>query len=458
MTRTASTFAPPVVQARRWLAEASLPAGLDLINVSQAAPISPPTAALRQAIAEIALTEPQAHLYGPVLGLPTLRAEIAQRWCRDYGGPVRTDQVAVTSGCNEAFCAAIATLLDEGDEVILPVPWYFNHKMALDMAGAVAVPLPVTGEMLPDVATARSLITDRTRAIALVSPNNPTGVEYPADLLAAFFDLAQEAGITLILDETYRDFHSGTGTGTGTGKGTGIGGGIGPDLGPDLSPDLRTTAASPSGLASGSGSALVPGGSDATPGDATGTPRPPHELFQRKDWDTSLIQLYSFSKAYRLTGHRVGAMIGSPERLLEVEKYLDTVTICPAQIGQFAALWGMQNLGDWLAGERVEILKRGAAIRDGFGPMADAGWRLLGSGAYFAYLEHPFDLASDEIARRMVSEIGVLMLPGVMFTPDPAPAQRDTQDPGRGQMRVAFANLDRAGIADLIDRLAGWTP
>ena len=387
LPRTATTFAPPVMEARRWLSEATLPEGLDLINVSQAAPVDPPPEAMRREIARIAIEEPQAHLYGPVLGLPALREEVASQWLTAYGGEISPSQVAITSGCNEAFCATIATLVSEGDEVLLPVPWYFNHKMALDMIGAVAVPLRTDEALFPDLEVAASLITDRTRAIALVSPNNPGGVEYPPDLIGAFFDLCQSRGITLILDETYRDFHS--------------------------SPDA------------------------------------PHDLFSRPDWGDTLVHLYSFSKAYRLTGHRVGALITSPSRLAEVEKYLDTVTICPAQLGQFAALWGMQNLSQWLAGERAEILSRGAAIRDGFGPMAAQGWTLRGAGAYFAYVDHPFAAPSDVIAKRLVSEAGVLMLPGTMFTPKGDPV-------GQRQMRIAFANLDSAGITRLIDRLAAF--
>ncbi len=86
-----------------------------------------------------------------------------------------------------------------------------------------------------------------------------------------------------------------------------------------------------------------------------------------------MIQLYSFSKAYRLTGHRVGAMVASPERLAEVEKFLDTVAICPGQLGQHAALWGLRHLGQWLAGERAEILARRAAV--GATLAALDGWR-----------------------------------------------------------------------------------
>ena len=256
--------------------------------------------------------------------------------------------------------------------------------MWLDMQGIATVPLPASAGMLPDPDHARTLITPRTRAIVLVTPNNPTGAEYPADLLRAFYNLARKHGLALIVDETYRDF------------------------------DARTGA--------------------------------PHDLFTDPDWDGTLIQLYSFSKAYRLTGHRVGAMVASTQRLAEVEKFLDTVAICPNQLGQHAALWGMQNLSQWLAGERDEILKRRAAIKAGFATLAANSWKLLGCGAYFAYVEHPFTLPSNELAQKLVTDSAILLLPGTMFMP--------ASDPdGTRQLRIAFANIDSTDIATLFKRL-----
>jgi len=372
------------MEARRWLEGVSFAPDRPLINVSQAAPVDPPPEGLRRAMAEAVLELPETHLYGPVLGLPELRAEIAGQWSAAYGGAIAPGQVAITAGCNQAFAAAIAALTGEGDGVILPTPWYFNHKMWLDMAGVTAQPLPTGPDLLPDPDMVRALIGKRTRAIALVTPNNPGGVEYPAALIRAFFDLARAHGIALILDETYRDF-------------------------------------------------------DARPG-------PPHDLFTDPDWAGTLVHLYSFSKAYRLTGHRTGALVAGAPLLAEVEKFLDTVAICAPQLGQRAALWGMRNLGQWLAGERAEILDRRAAIAEGFPRLAAKGWRLMGLGAYFAYLEHPFALSSDALCRQMVREAGVLALPGTMFTPRNDPT-------GARQLRIAFANVDRAGIGVLFRRL-----
>jgi aspartate/methionine/tyrosine aminotransferase len=384
-TRTASTFSPPVMEARRWIEGVTFPPERPLINVSQAAPVDPPPAPLREAMARIVMEDASAHLYGPVLGLPELRAAVAARWSRDYRGAVAPGQVAITSGCNQAYCAAIAALCGEGTEVILPSPWYFNHRMWNDMSGVATVPLETGPDLLPDPERAAALITPATRGIVLVSPNNPGGVEYPATLLAAFRDLCRARGLALILDETYRDFDSREG--------------------------------------------------------------PAHDLFTDPDCAEVLVQLYSFSKSYRLTGHRIGAVTASEARIAQMERFLDTVTICPTSLGQKAALWGMENLDDWLAGEREEILSRRRAMEASFERLATRGWHLMGCGAYFGWIAHPFEEPSDALARRLVREAGVLLLPGTMFTPEGAEA-------GRRQLRIAFANVDAAGIAGLEERLA----
>lgn len=383
----AATEPPPVMEARRWIEGVTFPADRPLINVSQAAPVDSPPLGLRQALADAALNDPNAHLYGPVLGLPALREEIAQQWSAAYGGTITPAQVAITQGCNQAFCTVMATLAGPGDEVILTTPWYFNHKMWLDMASVTTVPLETDQTLIPVAEKAAALITDRTRAIVLVSPNNPGGVEYPAETLAAFRDLCRGKGLALIVDETYRDFDSRTGA--------------------------------------------------------------PHDLFADPDWDDTLVHLYSFSKAYRLTGHRVGAVVASTARLAEAEKFLDTVAICPSQLGQIGASWGMRNLGQWVAGERDEILARRKAMVEGFASLP--GWKLLGCGAYFAYVEHPFDIASDALCKRLVTEASLLMLPGTMFQPEGSAA-------GKRQIRIAFANVDARGIAEVIRRLAAFRP
>jgi len=382
-----ATEPPPVMEARRWLAGTDFPPDRPLINLSQAAPVEPPPEPLRRAMAEMVLTEPDTHLYGPVLGLPALRQEVAARWSVSYGGSIDPGDVAITTGCNQAFCAALATLAAPGDAVMLPVPWYFNHRMWLDIAGIETVALPCGAGMLPDPDAARDRMHPRVRAIVLVTPNNPTGAEYPPALIAAFAELARAHGAALILDETYRDFRAGSGAA--------------------------------------------------------------HGLFADPGWRDVLIHLYSFSKAFRLTGHRVGAMIADPARLRQAEKFLDTVGICAPALGQKAALWGLRNLDGWLGAERAEILARRAAATDVLTGLA--GWRLLGCGAYFAYAEHPFAEPSDALARRLVAEQSLLLLPGTMFGPT---RSQGGDGSAERQLRIAFANVGIAGLRDVGARLA----
>ena len=385
-SRLTDTPPAPIMEAQRWLSLPRRDPDLPLINVSQAAPVAPPPPALTNEMARLVRDEPEVHLYGPVLGLPDLRAEIAARWSAAYGGRIWAEEVAITTGCNQAFCAAIASLAAPGDAVILPSPWYFNHAMWLQMAGVETRALPCGADMLPDPERAAGLIDDRTRAIALVSPNNPTGTEYPPELIAEFAALARDRGIALVIDETYRDYLS----------------------------------------------------SDA----------PPHGIFA-EDWQDVLIHLYSFSKVFRLTGHRVGALIAGRERLAQIEKFLDTVTICPTTLGQRAALFGLRHLGDWVAEERAEIAARREVARRLLGALP--GWTVKGCGGYFTFLEHPFEELAAELAARLVQEQSVLLLPGSMFTPAGDPS-------GARHVRVAVANSDAAGIAALAERLDAATP
>lgn len=355
LSRTRSTFSPPILEAKTWAQTTPLPDGLPLLDFSQAAPATPPPAPLLEVLGEAVKTQASLHLYGPVLGNPDLREALAAKTAKLYGSALNGDQIAITSGCNQAFAAVIAALTSEGDEVIVPTPWYFNHKMWLDMSGVRAVPLNMDSSFLPSPEMARGLITPKTRAIALVSPNNPTGTEYAPELIEAFYNLARDAGISLILDETYRDFRA----------------------------------------------------SDAAA----------HRLFTDPDWSDTLIHLYSFSKSFHMAGHRLGAITTSTAKLTEIGKFLDTVTICPSGIGQAGALWGLQNLDAWLEDERQEILHRGETVRQVFHDLEPKGWVLHTSGAYFAYVEHPEAARHENAAQFVLRKTGILMLPATMFRP-----------------------------------------
>ena len=383
-TRTIGVDPPPVLEVKNWLSNPDLQPSKPLIDVSQAAPTEPPPEKMLEFMANKILCDNAVNTYGPVLGLDELRESLASKWSRQYQGKVSKENVAVTSGCNQAFCASISSFTSENDEVIIPTPWYFNHHMWLQMAGVKSIPLDTDANMNPIIEKAEALITDRTRAIVLVSPNNPSGAIYSNQLLQKFFDLCKSNQIRLIIDETYKDFH------------------------PNASQ--------------------------------------PHTLLENNNWDQVLTILYSFSKTYRMTGHRIGALLTSKENLIEIEKALDRFTVCPPQLGQYAANWGLNNLEAWAAERRTEILQRAKHFSEKFQPLSAAGWSLRGCGAYFAFVEHPFEDESNILAPLILRDQGILLMPGTMFYPKHNPL-------GSRSFRIAFANIDKNKISTLLERL-----
>ena len=374
--------APPIADAQRWIAGRTFPKDRPLLDVSQAVPSYAPAQDMQRFLAE-EIQKPGTALYTQIAGLPVLREALATALSLDYAGRIQAENIAITAGGNEAFSVAMMALAGPGDEVLLPLPYYFNHQMWLQTLGIAPVYVPFNRQSggTPDTDAIASRITSRTRALVLVTPNNPTGAVYAPEFLEQCFDLCKHAGIALVLDETYKDFRD-----------------------------------------------------DVTV--------PPHRLFTRPDWEDVLIHLYSFSKVYALTGFRVGSLTAGAAVQLQVAKLLDCITICAPHIGQLAAWYGVTHLDAWRETKRLEMRAKKAALQTIFAEPVN-GFRLVSSGAYFAYLAHPFEgVSAFEVAHRLADEANILILPGSMFGPE--------QD---AYLRVAFANLDLQSLQELGQRL-----
>jgi aspartate/methionine/tyrosine aminotransferase len=375
---------PPIAEAMTWVRPGQR--NRELLNLCQAVPSYAPAEALQDEIAVLA-RDPAIHLYTDIHGIPELRSALAQHMAADYRGHIKAENVSITSGCNQAFCAAIMAVAQRGDNVVLPAPYYFNHQMWLDMLGVEKRLVPAFAEdrahPLPEEAAI--LIDDRTRAIVLCSPNNPTGAIYPPHIVEGFYDLARASGIALIIDETYKDFRP--------------------------------------------------------------SPEPLHDLFARSDWPDTFVQLYSFSKVFAMTGYRVGSIIAGNTVLAEVEKILDCMAICAPQISQRAALFGLVSLEDWKRGKQRLMEERREALVASFNN-SGLSYKLISSGAYFAYVKHPFEKAkAKSVAMRLAGEHDVLCLPGSMFGPDQ-----------ESYLRFAFANSPAEDMAILVERLIESQP
>ncbi len=164
-----------------------------------------PTPAYIVAAAQEACAQPRFHKYTPAAGLPELREAIAAKTARDSGYQVRASQVLVTNGGKQAVYQAFAALLDPGDEVLLPAPYWTTYPESIKLAGGIPVPV-VTDERagyLASVSQLEAARTDRTKVLLFVSPSNPTGAVYPPSLVAEIGRWAVANGIWVITDEIY---------------------------------------------------------------------------------------------------------------------------------------------------------------------------------------------------------------------------------------------------------------
>ena len=370
--------APPVAIVQNWINAYDNAHG-PLIDLSQAVPGYPPHPDLITALKDVAADQSSLS-YGDIEGEPSLRQAYAQEMTRVYGQPLAMDQILITSGCNQAFIISALTVAGAGETVLMTEPGYFNHESTLSMLGIKTASVPALAEhgFIPRLDDIAQAITPTTKALALVSPNNPTGAIYPPDHLSAILTLCHDRGIWLILDETYRDFIT----------------------------------------------------QDA----------PRHDLLNHPGRER-LILLYSFSKAYCIPGHRLGAVCTSTNAIQEMAKIMDNIQICAPRVGQQAIAPMIHSLQGWRQDNNEKMAERAAAFRQAFDGIA--GFEIAAMGAYFGYVRHPFQDTSLNVAETMAKTVGVLTIPGDFF--------------GKGQeryLRFAFANAEVAAIQQLPERLS----
>ena len=326
-----------------------------LLDLSQAAPPYPPAPEVVERVVEVARA-PDGAAYTPVPGIPSLRRAIADELSRDYAGTVEPSDVVVTAGCNQAFSLVADALTGPGDEVVTPLPYYFNHDMWLRMRGVRPVYLEPDARLVPRAADAEALITPRTRAIVLITPGNPSGVTIPPAEITAFATLARRRGIALILDETYRSFRD--------------------------------------------------------------TREPAHPLFADPAWRSTVVSLHSYSKDLAIPGYRVGCVVAAPELNREVVKLMDCVAICAPRIGQEAALAGLTRAGAWRKERAAEIARHRTWLGEALATRP-GGFEAVSCGGFFAWVRHPFtDRPTSDVVRDLMVDHDTLVIPGTAFLPD----------------------------------------
>ena len=310
----------------------------------------PPEAA--QAI-QTFLSDPENHKYKLVQGIGERLDAIEKKLATENGIDLDGRRIVVTAGANMGFVNAILAITDPGDEIILNLPYYFNHEMAITMADCKAVCVPTDEDYQLQPEAIEAAITERTRAIVTISPNNPTGAVYPEETLRTVNDICRQRGIYHISDEAYEYF-------------------------------------------------TYDGARHFSPGSIAGS-------------DEHTISLFSLSKAYGFASWRIGWMI-IPEHLFEpVRKIQDTILICPPVVSQWAAA-GAMSVGRGYCQDKLQatseirqlVLDRLREIDD-FVTVPDA------RGAFYLLLRVHTDMAPMELARRLIEEHHVAVIPGSTF-------------------------------------------
>lgn len=294
------------------------------------------------------------HHYCPVVGIPELVNLLESKLRDENGIKVQPDsRVVVTAGGNMAFLNAILAICDPGDEVIILSPYYFNHEMAIAMASVKPVVVPTTPDFQPDVDAIAAAITNRTRAVVTVSPNNPTGAVYSEKALRQINKLCAERGIYHIHDEAYEYFIY------------------------------------------GEAKHFSPGSIDGAAGHT--------------------ISLFSFSKAYGFASWRIGYMVIPAKLLPAVQKIQDTNLICPPVIGQFAAVRLLQAGSTWCREKVSELSQVRQLVLDQLAQLGDLITVPKAEGAMYFLIKVRTKQRDMDLVAALIRDFKVAVIPGHTF-------------------------------------------
>ena len=353
--RVRSVAMPPIDALNTHMTQMNAEGG-DVISLGQSVPFFGPPPQMLDAVRE-ALDSfgPRLHTYGPDAGIPELRESLAIK-LRDFNG-VSFDpgtQLLVTPGSNQAFMVVMTTILEPGDEVAIASPYYFNHHMAIELCGGVVREIHLSEEdgfqmTMEDVEEA---LTERTRAVVIISPNNPTGTVYRPEEIATITRELTERGIYVISDDAYEVF---------------------------CYDEARHTS--------------MAGLSDSV---------------------DNIITLGSLSKTFGMTGWRIGYIAASAELCRQALKVQDAMAICAPIISQVAATAALDQMPEYPLGMIAELDERRSILENTLDKITALHWNKT-DGALFAMVRADVGGEDRELAWEILDRAEVLTVPGSAF-------------------------------------------
>ncbi len=381
-------IAPSATLAVDAKAKALKAAGRPVIGFGAGEPDFPTPAHIVEAAVEAA-RDPKNHRYTPAAGLPELKQAIADKTKRDSGYAVDPASVLVTNGGKQAVFQAFAAILDPGDEVILPAPYWTTYPEAIALAGATPVEVFAGADQgyLVTVEQLEAARTDNTKALLFCSPSNPTGAVYSQEQTKAIGEWALEHGIWVITDEIYEHLLYD---------------------GAQFTPILRE----------------VPALADTT------------------------IVLNGVAKTFAMTGWRVGWMQGPADVIKAATNFQSHLTSNVANVSQRAAIAALTGPMDEVEAMRVAFDRRRKTMVEMLS--AIDGFQVpVPQGAFYAYpsvegvlgreIRGKVANTSAELAAIILDEAEVAVVPGEAFGPS-------------GYVRLSYALAD-ADLAEGVGRI-----
>ena len=299
------------------------------------------------------LTDSENHKYKLVQGIPELLEAIENKLQVENDISLDGSRLVVTAGANMGFVNAVLAITEPGDEIILQLPYYFNHEMAIAIADCRAVCVPTDDDYQLQPEAIAAAITERTRAVVTISPNNPTGAVYRKSDLRRVNEICRRNNIYHISDEAYEYF-------------------------------------------------TYDGAEHFSPGSISGA-------------GGYTISLFSLSKAYGFASWRVGWMV-VPEHLFEpIRKIQDTILICPPVISQWAAV-GAMKAGRSYCRRKLQLTAeiRKICLNELAG-IADLVTVPPANGAFYFLLRIHKDLDPMNLVRQLIERHKVAVIPGMTF-------------------------------------------